>query len=109
MTNEAYDAVIIGSGAGGAAVAYNLVKAGKHVLVVEKGDFLPRDCSTLDVKTVFKEGKFKNHDQWVDNQNRTFVPGEYYNVGGKTKWYGVALMRFDPHEFKADEDFQCLA
>jgi choline dehydrogenase-like flavoprotein len=109
MTNEAYDAVIIGSGAGGAAVAYNLVKAGKHVLVLEKGDFLPRDCSTLDVKTVFKEGKFKNHDQWVDNQNRTFVPGEYYNVGGKTKWYGAALMRFAPHEFEADEDFQCLA
>lgn len=108
MTDKIYDAVIIGSGAGGSAVAYNLVKAGKHVLVLEKGDYLPRDCSTLDVKTVFKEGKFKNHNQWVDNQNRTFIPGEYYNVGGKTKWYGAALTRFEPREFEADEDFQCL-
>jgi choline dehydrogenase-like flavoprotein len=109
MADETYDAVIIGSGAGGAAVAYNLVKAGKRVLMLEKGDFLPRDCSTMDVRTVFKEGKFKNHTQWVDNQNRTFVPDEYYNVGGKTKWYGAALTRFKPHEFEADEGFQCLA
>ena len=109
MTNEAYDAIIIGSGAGGASVAYSLVQAGKRVLLLEKGDFLPHDCSTLDVKTVFKEGKFKNHDQWVDNHNRIFVPEEFSNVGGKTKWYGAALLRFSPHEFEADEEFKCLA
>ena len=90
MNETTYDTIIVGSGAGGSAAAYNLVQAGKRVLILEKGDFLPRDCSTLDVKTVFKEGKFKNHEQWVDNRNRTFVPGEYYNVGGKTKWYGAA-------------------
>lgn len=109
MTDETYDAIIIGSGAGGAAVAYNLVKTGKRVLMLEKGDFLPRDGSTLDVKAVFKEGKFKSHEQWVDRHNRTFIPGEYFNVGGKTKWYGAALNRFEPNEFNADEDFQCLA
>ena len=109
MTNETYDAIIIGSGAGGASVAYNLIQAGKRVLVLEKGDFLPHDNSTLNVKTVFKEGKFKNHDQWVDNHNRIFVPEEFSNVGGKTKWYGAALLRFSPHEFEADDEFKCLA
>ena len=37
MTTETYDAIIIGSGAGGASVAYNMVQAGKRVLVLEKG------------------------------------------------------------------------
>ncbi len=40
--NQVFDAVIIGSGAGGAPVAHILAKAGKSVLVLEKGPlFLP--------------------------------------------------------------------
>ncbi len=105
---ELYDAIIIGSGAGGAAVAYKLVQRGKRVLLLEKGAFLPRDRSTLDVKQVFKEGRFKNHEPWVDGYNKMFIPGEFYNVGGKTKWYGAALLRFAPHEFRPDGAHQCL-
>src|SRR5512132_1136892 len=106
--NDVYDAIIVGSGAGGAAVAYKLVRGGKRVLLLEKGVPLPRDRSTLDVKQVFKEGRFKNHEQWVDGYNKVFIPGEFYNVGGKTKWYGAALLRFAPHEFRPDEAHQCL-
>ena len=106
---EQYDAIIIGSGAGGAAVAYALGNAGRRVLLLEKGPHLPRDGSTLDTKAVFKDGVFKNKGTWVDGQNREFIPGEFYNVGGKTKWYGTALLRFSPHEFEADPEHQCLA
>ncbi|MEE4379224.1 MAG: GMC family oxidoreductase [Candidatus Competibacteraceae bacterium] len=109
MPETHYDAIVIGSGAGGSAVAYQLVRNGKTVLLLEKGDRLPRDGSTLDVKQVFKEGKFKNKKTWVDNRNRVFVPDEFYNVGGKTKWYGAALLRFGRDEFQADEAHQCLA
>jgi choline dehydrogenase-like flavoprotein len=35
-----FDAVIIGSGAGGAPIANVLVKAGKSVLILEKGPLL---------------------------------------------------------------------
>jgi choline dehydrogenase-like flavoprotein len=108
MSSERYDVIVVGSGAGGAATAYRLAKAGKRVLVLEKGDHLPRDGSTLDVKQVFKDGLFKNQDLWVDGQNKMFVPGEYYNVGGKTKWYGAALLRFARHEFEPDVTHQCL-
>ncbi|MEE8263531.1 MAG: NAD(P)-binding protein, partial [Gammaproteobacteria bacterium] len=96
MKEQLYDAIIVGSGAGGAAAAFTLVRAGKRVLILEKGDHLPRDRSTLDVKKVFREGTFKNDEPWVDNQNRQFVPDEHCNVGGKTKWYGAALLRFSP-------------
>ncbi len=108
MSEKNYDVIIIGSGAGGAAAAYGLVKQGRKVLLLEKGGQLPRDGSTLDVKQVFAEGRFKNQQPWVDNQNRQFIPGEFYNVGGKTKWYGAALLRFSPHEFEADVQHQCL-
>jgi choline dehydrogenase-like flavoprotein len=107
--NERYDLVVVGSGAGGSAVAYKAVSAGARVLMLERGERLPRDGSTLDVKKVFKDGIFKNRQGWVDGQNRSFVPGEFHNVGGKTKWYGAALLRFSPHEFEADVAHQCLA
>jgi choline dehydrogenase-like flavoprotein len=103
------DVIVVGSGAGGAAVAYRLAEAGKRVLVLEKGGRLPRDGSTLDVMQVFKEGRFKNSEPWVDGRNTTFIPGEFNNVGGKTKWYGAALLRFAPHEFAADDAHQCLS
>lgn len=107
MSTQEYDVIIVGSGAGGSAVAYRLTQAGKRVLMLEKGSHLPRDGSTLDVKTVFREGRFKNKTEWSDAQGKTFVPDEFYNVGGKTKWYGAALLRMAPHEFDADPEFQC--
>lgn len=108
MTMQLYDAIIIGSGAGGSAVAYALVNAGKRVLMLEKGGQLPRDGSTLDVPRVFGRGEFKNRETWEDNRHNHFVPDEFYNVGGKTKWYGAALLRFAPHEFEPNLAFQCL-
>ena len=101
--------IIVGSGAGGAAAAYKLARAGKSVLLLEKGRHLPQDGSTLDTSQVFKEGKFKNREPWLNGQGGSFVPDEHYNVGGKTKWYGAALLRFSAHEFEADPGHQCLA
>ena len=56
MNEKTYDAIIVGSGAGVRGAAFNLVQGGKQVLLLEKGGVLPQDGSTLDVKTVFKEG-----------------------------------------------------
>jgi len=109
MAANEHDVIIVGSGAGGAAAAYRLVKSGRRVLLVEKGGVLPRDGTTLDVKRVFKEGAFKGKQAWLDRRERRFFPDEYYNVGGKTKWYGAALLRFSPHEFRADKAHQCPA
>jgi choline dehydrogenase-like flavoprotein len=99
MSSEPYDVIVVGSGAGGAAAAYRVAKAGARVLMLEKGHQLPRDGSTLDTKQVFKEGKYKNKEPWLDGHGGHLVPDEHYNVGGKTKWYGTALLRFSAHEF----------
>lgn len=103
-----YDVIVIGSGAGGCAAAYRLVKAGKNVLLVEKGEALPRDGSTLDFRKVIESGVFKSKEPWLDKNGKRFVPEEYFNLGGKTKWYGAALLRFDRSEFDPQPDFKCL-
>jgi choline dehydrogenase-like flavoprotein len=107
--NEHFDVIIIGSGAGGSAAAYRLAKAGKRILIVEKGEPLPVDGSTLDVERVFRRAAFKSKEPWRDGHGRTVTPEEYFNLGGKTKWYGAALLRFQPHEFEADPGHGCRA
>lgn len=101
-------AVIVGSGAGGSAAAYQLARAGLRVVLVERGAVLPKDGSTLDFNRVVHRGEFKSHESWVDNRGRRFAPEEYFNLGGKTKWYGAALLRYGVHEFAAEPDYSCL-
>lgn len=106
--NDRYDYIIVGSGAGGSAAAYRLARTGKRVLVLEKGGPLPADGSTLDVDKVVHQALFKSHEPWLDKNGNTVVPEEYFNLGGKTKWYGAALLRFTPDEFEIDVEHQCL-
>lgn len=103
-----FDAIIVGSGAGGAAAAYYLVQSGKRVLLLERGPELPRDGSTLDVEQVFARHAFVETERWTDAQGREIVPEERSNLGGKTRWYGAALLRFGRDEFAADPEHQCL-
>ncbi len=107
MSSQHFDAIVIGSGAGGTAAAYSLAQGGLNVALVEKGNHLPMDGSTLDVRRVVHEGAFLSREPWIDGQGRSLAPEEHFNVGGKTKWYGAALLRFGPHEFLADPAHQC--
>ena len=104
-----YDVIIVGSGAGGSAAANHLVRAGLSVALVEKGTALPRDATTLDVQQVVHEGRFKSTELWQDGGGRQLMPEEYFNLGGKTKWYGAALLRYAPGEMDADAGHQCSA
>ena len=103
-----YDVIIVGSGAGGSAAAYALTRAGRRVLLLEKGPPLPKDGSTLDPVSVLRRGRFLSTEPWVDRNGRATIPEEHFNLGGKTKWYGAALLRFSPHEFEPDATHQCI-
>ena len=107
MNSGQYDAIVIGSGAGGAATAYKLALGGLRVLVLEKGKHLPTDGSTLDIQRVVHQGEFLSREPWLDGRGRRIVPEEHFNVGGKTKWYGAALLRFAEHEFEPDPAHGC--
>lgn len=103
-----YDVIIVGSGAGGSAAAYHLSQSGRRVLLLERGEALPRDGSTLSVEKVLKLGMFRHPELWLDARDNTLQPSEFSNLGGKTKWYGAALLRFAPFEFGADAQHQCV-
>lgn len=103
-----YDCLVIGSGAGGCAAAFKLARAGLRVALIEKGGSLPRDGSTLDFNKVIHQGLFKSQELWRDAKGAPFAPEEYFNLGGKTKWYGAALLRYGRHEFAPDLAHQCL-
>ena len=63
---ENYDVIIIGSGAGGGTLAYDLAGSGKNILLLERGDFLPREPENWDPKQVFVEGRYISKDTWFD-------------------------------------------
>jgi len=97
--------IIVGSGAGGAAAAYRLVLAGLNVLVLEKGAPLPRDGTTLDDERVVTRGEFLSKEPWLDGSGNVICPEEHFNLGGKTKWYGAAVLRYSPEEFEPDLEY----
>ena len=97
--SENYDVIIIGSGAGGGTLAHALAASGKRILLLERGDFLPREMDNWDPKPVFVDGKYISKDTWFDRDGKPFQPQVHYFVGGATKLYGAALYRLRPQDF----------
>ncbi|MCL2585605.1 MAG: GMC family oxidoreductase [Streptosporangiales bacterium] len=96
---EHYDVVIVGTGAGGGTIANVLAKAGKRILLLERGDFLPREKENWDPAKVFIDGRYVSKDTWYDAKGKPFQPQVHYFVGGATKMYGAALYRLRPQDF----------
>ena len=91
MTNDHYEVIIIGTGAGGGTLAHRLAPSGKKILLLERGDFVPREKQNWDSRAVVGEGRYNNVEPWRDMNGNEFVPGAHYFVGGNTKFYGAAL------------------
>ena len=49
----------------------------------------------------FVDNDYLPDERWYDQKGRPFQPGEHYNVGGKTKFYGAALFRLRETDFSA--------
>jgi len=97
---EHFDIIIIGTGAGGGTLAHTLAPSGKRILLLERGDFLPREMDNWSPKAVFEEGKYISEDTWYDADGKAFQPQVHYFVGGATKMYGAALYRLRPGDFR---------
>src|SRR3954451_14283876 len=54
-----YDVIIIGTGAGGGTLAHRLAPSGKQVLLLERGDYLPRERDNWSSTAVFVNGKYR--------------------------------------------------
>jgi len=116
-----YDAVIVGSGAGGGMAAYTLAKAGLKVCLIEAGeDFDPAknssqlknpwDSPRRGASTKFRPFGDYDASYWgweIEGEPYTQAPGsekfEWWRarmVGGRTNHWGRISLRFGPKDFK---------
>src|SRR5438045_3662862 len=61
-----YDVIIIGSGAGGGTLAHKLAPSGKRILILERGDYVPREIDNWSTLAVNKRGKYQTTERWRD-------------------------------------------
>jgi choline dehydrogenase-like flavoprotein len=99
MADE-YDVIVVGTGAGGGTLAHTLANAGRKVLMLERGNFLPRETENWEPGAVFVDGRYISPETWYDADGHPFQPQVHYFVGGATKLYGAALYRLRPQDFE---------
>lgn len=98
MASEHYDIIIIGTGAGGGTMAYALAPTGKKILLLERGDYLPRERENWSTEAVYKQKRYQAHETWYHN-GEPFRPEIHYFVGGNTKMFGAAMFRLREADF----------
>ncbi len=94
-----FDVIVVGGGAGGATFAYACARAGKSVLVLERGN---RDLATspsLDEKaTLIDKRPYDDREVDVNGTAKRLYMGGI--LGGGSSLYGGALVR------PSEQDFQ---
>ncbi|MBN9352154.1 MAG: GMC family oxidoreductase [Chitinophagaceae bacterium] len=115
-----YDAVIIGSGAGGGMAAYVLANAGLKVCLLEAGPYYDPAVDSDQLKPAWESPRrgastkyrpFGDFDgcYWgweIDGEPYTQTPGSNWKwwrarmLGGRTNHWGRISLRFGPRDFK---------
>lgn len=120
-TAKEYDAIIVGSGAGGGMAAHELANAGLKIAVVEAGPFFdPKDPTTqtqlkwpwqsprrgASTNRAFGDYDMSYGDWEVDGEPYTKEEGTEFlwwrsrMLGGRTNHWGRISLRFGPTDFK---------
>jgi choline dehydrogenase-like flavoprotein len=94
-----YDAIVIGTGAGGGTLALQLAQAGKNILILERGPFMPQEKLNWDTQAVFLDNRYHTKETWQDKDGKDLHPQQAYFVGGQTKVYGAAMFRMRAEDF----------
>jgi choline dehydrogenase-like flavoprotein len=94
-----YDVIIIGSGAGGGTLAWKLAPTGLNILLIERGDYVPREKRNWDPDAVNVKGIYNTRETWLTADGKDLHPHTNYWVGGNTKFYGAALFRLRKEDF----------
>ena len=115
-----YDAIIVGSGAGGGMAAYTLANAGLQVCLLEAGPMYDPAKNVTQLKWSYeslrrgastKYRPFGDFDAsywgWeIDGEPYTHEKGTQWDwwrsrmLGGRTNHWGRISLRFGPHDFK---------
>src|ERR1700737_2562627 len=83
---HATDVLIVGAGIGGATLAPGLAESGARA-----------------TPAIFADGVWRPKETWRDARGVRFNPGNYYFLGGNSKFYGAVLIRYRERDFEALE------
>ena len=121
---DGWDAIVIGTGMGGATLGYRLAEAGQRVLFCESGASSLRKVETLcgqypemrfngavldDRFAQELEAAGRNSQTVIDrswSSARQFTPFIGSGTGGSSALYGMALERFFPSDFGPRQGFE---
>ncbi|PKR53901.1 GMC oxidoreductase [Thalassospira marina] len=93
------DIIIIGSGIGGATLASSLAPTGAKILILERGPHLQHTPESRDDVAIFQKGFYQSDEEWLATDGERFLPGNYYYVGGNSKFYGAVMYRYRKQDF----------
>lgn len=104
MKSESYDAVVVGSGFGGALAAHALTRAGRRVLLLERGRWAHRDELDWDQREILLKQRYRGPTPLLIKQYGARRFSEVFaneTVGGKSVFYGGASLRLRAADFRA--------
>ena len=110
MTDRPDDVVIVGAGAGGAAAAWRLARAGLRVTCLEQGDWVDH-ATAPSLQRDWEIARQTTHNPYpnvrqgpadypVDDADAAIKPLFYNAVGGSTILWGAHFPRFRPSDFR---------
>lgn len=103
-TRRGWDAVVIGSGFGGAMVARPLIDAGLSVLMLERGDWVwrgPDNWNPSAAGLLTPHYSSESPYRVCSSQGEQKI-GAFFNVGGPSVFYGGASFRYRENDFTPD-------
>jgi choline dehydrogenase-like flavoprotein len=80
-------------------MAWRLAQTGKRILLLERGDYLPRSRENWDSQAVFNDARYQAPETWYNSRGDAFHPGLHYFVGGNSKVFGGVLLRLRERDF----------
>jgi choline dehydrogenase-like flavoprotein len=104
-TSRTWDVIVIGSGVGGASVAYALARSGLDVLVLEKGRRVAAtraqgEGTAPEVRIARGWWPMPLSERRSDGSYRSIFAAVGCAVGGSSVHYGAALERLAPTDFQ---------
>ncbi len=99
MQTFGFDVVVVGSGAGGGTLVHALAPTGRRILLIERGLEVPSEPENWSPAAVWRDLRYRTTEQWLDHEDRPFVPYTHYGVGGNTKYWGSVLYRLRREDF----------